>query len=64
MKTIKTNKMNSTNYDHLFTKENILKACVRIITRELADAELGSSECSKLIKELSKAKKDLRELQK
>ena len=54
----------TTNYEHLFTEENILKACVRILTRKLAGAELGSSECSKLIKELARAKKDLRELQK
>jgi len=54
----------TTKYNHLFTEENILKACVRILTRKLADAELGSKTCSELIKELARAKKDLKELQK
>lgn len=53
-----------TNYENLFTEENILKAVVRILIKKLGDAELGSNECSKLIKELARAKKDLRELQK
>jgi len=54
----------TTKYNHLFTEENILKAVVRILIKKLANSELGSSECSKLAKELARAKKDLTELQK
>ena len=54
----------TTKYNHLFTEENILKNCIKLNMRDLANADLGSKEFNKLAKLVANVSKKLKELTK
>ena len=54
----------TTKYNHLFTEENILKTCIKLNMRDLANADLGSKEFYKLARLVANGRKKLKELNK
>tara|TARA_R100001594_G_C4031185_1_gene261340 strand:+ start:727 stop:927 length:201 start_codon:yes stop_codon:yes gene_type:complete len=65
MKTIKQDKMKTTTkYNHLFTEEKILRTCIKLNMRDLANAEIGSKEFHALAKLVANGRKKLKELSK
>ena len=52
----------TTKYNHLFTEENILRTCIKLNMRDLANAEIGSKEFHALAKLVANGRKKLKEL--
>lgn len=55
---------NLTKYNHLFTEENIIKTCIKLNMRDLANTEIGSKEFYRLSKQVALGRKKLKDLQK